>query len=538
MLEIILKLLFFFIILLGNGLIFNHYLSNKNNFNIYEINIYGLIFTGFLSQFLIFIFPLKFFFLYINFFLIILFLYKIKKKNFKRIFDTKLELIFIILFFLLCIVQVYASGFSDDLNHYHGSYIGNTDNSNLIIGMNFLHNHFGFSSIWLILNSYFNFDGIYLQEIHIFNAIIFFSVISFLIKEIFLFEKKNKVDIYILWLSTALIFLIIKFTRLKEFGIDRGGVLVFIFLISIAVRNVKKIENENIFILSLICLFLTLIKITYVFSFIIPIIFIFRNKNFNFLRSKYFLILCFLFIISISKNVLISGCFIYPFEFTCVKDLSWNSEDHFKNLLLDIEASTKNFNQYNGSFIKEEYIKNFSWFKTWINRNYEELLNIVLTSLLVVLSLNIFIKNDKYQKFKIKIDGTTLIFIFLFLLNLIFFIKAPVIRYHQVLFILFAANVSFIFFNPKKFNLKPFSLLICLCLLFNFTKNINRISKENFKNEPLKYIKKIGWYHKPVERKLSNYKYFIGWIEKHPSTHHELENLKYKKFFIFDIIHK
>ena len=163
-------------------------------------------------------------------------------------------------------------------------------------------------------------------------------------------------------------------------------------------------------------MFLTLIKITYVFSFIIPIIFIFRNKNFNFLRSKYFLILCFLFIISISKNVLISGCFIYPFEFTCVKDLSWNSEDHFKNLLLDIEASTKNFNQYNGSFIKEEYIKNFSWFKTWINRNYEELLNIVLTSLLVVLSLNIFIKNDKYQKFKIKIDGTTLIFIFLFLL--------------------------------------------------------------------------------------------------------------------------
>lgn len=537
MLEIILKLLFFFIILLGNGLIFNHYLSNKNNFNIYEINIYGLIFTGFLSQFLIFIFPLKFFFLYINFFLIILFLYKIKKKILREFFDTKLEFIFIILFFLLCIVQVYASGFSDDLNHYHGSYIGNTDNSNLIIGMNFLHNHFGFSSMWLILNSYFNFDGIYLQEIHIFNAIIFFSVISFLIKEIFLCEKKNEIDIYILWLSTALIFLIIKFTRLKEFGIDRGGVLVFIFLISIAIRN-KKVENENIFILSLICLFLTLIKITYVFSFIIPIIFLFRNKNFNFLKSKYFLILCFLFILSISKNVLISGCLFYPFDFTCVKNLSWYSGDHFKNLLLDIEASTKNFNEYKGLLIKEEYIKNFNWFKTWVNRNYEELVNIILTSLLVVLSLNIFIKNNKHQKFEFKIEKKTLIFIFLFLFNLVLFIKAPVIRYHQVLFILFAANISLIFFNPKKFNLKLFSLAICLCLLFNFTKNINRISKENFENDPLKHIKKIGWYHKPVERKLSDFQYFLGWIEKHPSTHHELDKLKYKKFLIFNVIHK
>jgi hypothetical protein len=537
MFEITYKFLFFFIILLGNGLIFSNYLNNKNNFNIFELSIYGLIVTGFLSQFLIFFFPLKSFFLYINFFLIIFFLYKNNKFFSQKIFDTKLELILIIAFFLLCIMQVYASGFSDDLNHYHGSYIGNSDNSNLIIGMNFLHNHFGFSSIWLILNSYYNFDGIYLQEIHVFNAVVFFIIISFLIKEIFLCEKKNKIDIYILWLSISLIFLILKFTRLKEFGIDRGGVLIFIFLISIAIKNIN-VLHKNIFILSLICLFLTLIKIIYVFSFIIPILFFFRNKNYNFFKSRHFFILCFLFILSITKNILISGCFVYPFELTCITNLPWYGETHFENLLLDIEASTKNFNEYNGPFLKEEYVKNFNWFKTWINRNYEELVNIILTSLLVVLLSSIFIKNNSNQRIKTKIENVNLIFIFTFLLNLVLFFKAPVIRYHQILFILFAANISLMFFNPKIFNLKLFSLIICFCLFFNFTKNINRISKENFVNEPLNHIKKIGWYHKPVEKKLSGYKYFIGWIEKHPSTHHELVKLKYKKFFIFDVIYK
>lgn len=539
MFEIIYKFLFFFIILQGNGLIFSIYINNKSsfkNYNIFENSIYGLVVTGFLSQFLIFFFPLKSFFLYINFFIVIILFYKNKEFTLK-IFDTKLELILIILFFLLCILQIYASGFSDDLNHYHGSYIGNTDNSNLIIGMNFLHNHFGFSSIWLILNSYFNFDEIYLQEIHIFNAVIFFSVISFLAKEIFLFEKKNKLDVYILWLSIALLFLILKFTRLKEFGIDKGGVLIFVFLISITIKNIK-VENQNIFILSLVCLFLTLIKIIYLFSFIIPILLLITNKNYNFFKSKYFFILTFLFIVSISKNLLISGCFVYPFEFTCIKNLSWYSGSNFKNLLLDIEASTKNYNEYRGPLTKVEYIKNINWLKTWINRNYEELANIVLTSFLVILLSSIFIKNDNLKKNKTKVKRTTLIFIALFLLNLIFFIKAPVVRYHQLLFILFAANIALIFFDPKIFNLKFFLLTIFFCLLFNFTKNINRISKANFVNEPLKHIKKIGWYHKPVEKKLSDYKYFIGWIEKHPSSNQELIGLRYKKFFIFDVIYK
>jgi hypothetical protein len=59
MFEIIYKFLFFFIILQGNGLIFSIYINNKSsfkNYNIFENGIYGLVVTGFLSQFLIFFF--------------------------------------------------------------------------------------------------------------------------------------------------------------------------------------------------------------------------------------------------------------------------------------------------------------------------------------------------------------------------------------------------------------------------------------------------------------------------------------------------
>ena len=77
MFEIISKFLFFFIILLGNGLIFKNYLNYKNNFNIFEFSIFGLIITGFISQFLIFFFPLKSIFLYVNFLIVFFFYIKI-----------------------------------------------------------------------------------------------------------------------------------------------------------------------------------------------------------------------------------------------------------------------------------------------------------------------------------------------------------------------------------------------------------------------------------------------------------------------------
>ena len=539
MIEITFTFLFFLIVLYGNGLIFSFYF-NKGVYikeNIIFHCILGLIITGFLAQILSFFFPLNTILLFLNFIIVFIFIYKKILFRDKLILKVSLKNILFLFVFFLSIVKIYGSGFSDDLNHYHGSFIGNTDNKKIIIGMNFLHNHFGFNSLWLILNSYFNFDQIYLQQIHIFNSLIFFLVCTFLINEIINYKEKKRIDIYILWCSVAIIFLFLKFTRLKEFGIDRGAVLVFIFLISYTIKYFSN-ENKFIFISSLICLFLTLVKIFYIFSFIIPTLAVINSKNLNFFHSRYFLIISFLFFLSLFKSLLISGCIIYPFEFTCIKSLPWYDAISVNNLILKIEASAKNFNEYTGILHMEEYIKNFNWFQTWFNRNAEELLNITLTSILIVLLTKLFIKNNKNKKLQIKRGKIETIILILFLANLLFFLKSPVIRYHQTLFILLAFNISLLIIRPKIFNFNLFLIFFVISLIFNFSKNINRIKNENFINDPYKHIKEINWYHKPQEKYLGDFKYYIGWIDSHPSTHRPLKGLKHKKIFFTDILYK
>lgn len=538
MIEIILSFLFFSIISYGNGLIFNYYLNKNHIFNkeFFFNSIIGIVITSFLAQILNFFLPLNVTLLYVNFFIVIFFFYKNSIIQFKIYFKFNPTIILIFFLFIISIAKIYASGFSDDLNHYHGSHIGNTDNSNLIIGMNFLHNHFGFSSIWLILNSYYNFDGIYLQQIHILNSLTFFLVNSFLIKEI-INNNKSKNKIYMLWCSIAVVFLLLKFTRLKEFGIDRGAVLIFVFYISYTIKNFSK-DNKFVFILFLISLFLTLIKIFYIFSIIIPMIVIIINKNYKFFKSKYFFILFSLFFISLLKNLIISGCVIYPFKFTCIKLLSWYDAASINTLLLDIEASTKNYIEYNGTLLKQEYVKNFNWVKTWLNRNFEEVRNIILTSFLVIILTKFSFYEEKKNKYISKNKNIKMIFIILLIVNLIFFLKSPVVRYHQTLFILLSINLSFFIIKPKSLKLKSFLTIISICLIFNLSKNINRIKNENFINDPLNHIKKIRWYHEPVEKNLGKFKYYVGWIKAHPSTHHELTNLKHKKLFFFNMIYK
>ena len=133
-------------------------------------------------------------------------------------------------------INIYGSSFSDDLNHYHGGYIGNTDNGNYIIGSNFLHYHYGYSSIWLILHSYLNFNSSLLQDIHILNGLSLFLIVAYLFTENNEKSKYSNSNLLFLISSIFIFFFIIKYTRLKEFGLDRPGILIYCFLIYFAAK--------------------------------------------------------------------------------------------------------------------------------------------------------------------------------------------------------------------------------------------------------------------------------------------------------------
>ena len=167
--SIIIHFFLFLFIVISNGLIFFKLIFFKNlKLNSLETSILGLVATGFLAQLLNFFIPLNDMVIYYNLFINIVVL-TIYRKKIRLNFNKSITLILLAMLFL-SLAQIYSSGFSDDLHHYHGGQIVNSDNSKYIIGINFLHHHYGYGSVWLLLHSYLNFNETFLQNIHVVNA--------------------------------------------------------------------------------------------------------------------------------------------------------------------------------------------------------------------------------------------------------------------------------------------------------------------------------------------------------------------------------
>ena len=541
MLKIILHYLIFLFIIYSNGLLLQRVLINSRtiNLNFFEQSIIGLIGTGFVALFLNFFLPLNDSLIYFNLIISLILIYFLRSKiKFNYSLSSK---IFVLLIFFLSLINIYGSSFSDDLNHYHGGYIGNTDNGNYIIGSNFLHYHYGYSSIWLILHSYLNFNSSLLQDIHILNGLSLFLIVAYLFTENNEKSKYSNSNLLFLISSIFIFFFIIKYTRLKEFGLDRPGVLIYCFLIYFAakyqylLKENLKVRDIFLFLILLMCLFVASIKIFFLSCFLIPLILIIQSKSYNFLFSKLLFIFYLLSLCYFLKNILINGCLVYPFEFTCFSNLSWNSKEIASNLLLGTEAMSKSYNEYRGSLSASEYVNNFNWLKTWAVRNFEEFNNYIFTIILVLL---LFFVSNRTKKNKAKFEQFEILILLLFIINIIIFVKSPVFRFHHMLFVLF--GLSLVILSKRLFLKKEFffKTIVILILIFNFGKNFQRIYQANFYNNPYEHIKKIEWYRTPVEKKLGSFIYFNGWIDAYPVGNMDLSEFKHKKKLWFDIIYQ
>ena len=106
--------------------------------------------TIIVAQFLNFLIPLNDYLIILNIFLLLLYLIFFHK-NFK--INQKIDFKILLILLILSFANIFGSDFSDDLNHYHYSFISNADTSNFIWGQNLLHPLYGTSSSWLIEKS-------------------------------------------------------------------------------------------------------------------------------------------------------------------------------------------------------------------------------------------------------------------------------------------------------------------------------------------------------------------------------------------------
>ena len=531
-----------------NGKIFlNIFCNNLNKLNDFEKTIFGLIITGFISQIINFFLPLSNLIIYFNILIISLYilLELIKNKKFEYLF-TYIS----IPIFLLIFTNIYGSLFSDDLHHYHLGSIINSDNHNYIVGLNSLHSLYGFSSVWLSLHSYLNFDYSRLQDIHILNGIILFLFLSFLFFEIIKTIKEKNETPYLPILLFFLLFVLTKYTRLKEFGIDRPAFLVFFYIILFYFKfvifnfsdQISEKYRENIFLLLLfMTTFIFFIKLVFIFSLILPITYFFTIKKKLLIFKNPLTYLIFLIYVSyFLKNLIVSGCLIYPVQFLCFANLPWHEMENIKNLNFNTEVFNKSFFQYSGSLTQAEYVKHFNWLKSWFDRNSQELFELLalLGSIFLITLLNF--KKSVHQSYKAKKIELFSLGLICFFSLLLLFLKTPVIRMSHHIFVLFFFILFLTNFNQRYslINKKLFFSLIFIFFTFNVSKNLIRIDNKDFVNDPIYVLKKAGFYSKPIKKNLNGFVYYQGWIDGHPIGNANLDNYNYKKWFIFDIISK
>ncbi len=543
---IISHFILFLLIIFANGKFFiNSFGLKKLNYDFFKTSLLGLIFTTFFAQIINFVIPLNNYVIYFNaLFALIVLLLTTKNSDFFYIRKLVLKCVF---FLILILVAIYGSGFSDDINHYHYGFIHNSDVSNYIVGLSHLNPMYGLSSIWLTSHSYFNFDEYRLQDIHILNGILYFLFLSYFFSEITGVINKKRISIYSCIVFSIIIFVLLKYTRLKEFGVDRSGFLIFYFYLLIFLKNFifdfeKKNISETILILTYLSLFLIFFKITFLFTAFIPLYCIIKYKKYKLMTNLKFLPIYFIFFSYILKNIFFTGCLIFPIPETCFDFLNWNNKIQAENQLFLSEVLNKSWWTYKGNLNELEYVKNFNWFKTWFVRHSVEIFEFTATALIIlIISLAVY-KNSKkkYSKVIIKknYELSKIIFILLIFVIYIFISKNPVIRMNHFIFIMLILLLILLF--KRKFYVIPkknmIYLVIFLSLTFNFSKNILRISESNFVNNPkiiLKY--KISIQN---EKQLGEFKYYLGWYGNAPVGNKSLDNYKYKKYLNFHIIHK
>lgn len=540
--TIVLNFLIFLFLSFFNGKIFFHFFKEKINFNFFEISFLGIIVTGLCAQFINIFSPLNNIILFINFVLIAIYIFYYKLFEFK--FNKEIFYISILIFPFV-FLNIWASDFSDDLNHYHHSFILNSDYYKNIIGYNFLHNHYGLSSIWLITQAYFNFDYSRLQDIHNLNGLIYFLFLCTYLVYIRDLLNKKKINFFESVIFATFFFVILKYTRLKEFGIDRPGYLIFFFSLYLLIKYDLLFKKELSFqhlSLFLCIIFLIFNKIIFLFFIIYLIYILIFTNNLNFLKINYFY---FFFIISIgffTKNIMYTGCLVYPVDFLCFQSLPWTDIKYIKNFILNVESFIKGYHLYSGELDQISFSKNLNWLDhAWINRNKIELVELYAT-IFLSFSLIFFSSNKiKDNDNKAKMLKNIFILIIIFIPSFLLMMKSPAIRMnHHIFFITLIIFFSFFYLNYfLKIKKEFLVLIIILTFIFNITKNVSRIYK-NPSNNHLEKLKKRGWYGSSKRLSLDNFIYYYGWYDAAPSANNNLgnKNLKHKRIYFYDIIYK
>lgn len=484
MFTVILNSLFISLLFTPFGFILTN--KNKKNLDYYSTQLlYGLVILSFIALFLNFFFPLN---KNLNTFVLIIpliFLIKKREVYFNFQFITFLFLSTVLISVLILESNVYRP----DAGLYHLPYIKILNDEKIIFGLSNLHFRYAHISIMQYLaaisnNLIFTNNGIVFAQ-----ALVASTVIINFTYKIYIFNKKRNYSFYFFYLIGSLIFISYKMNRYSEYGNDAPSHFLLFFLISeiLSLKDHKAKDICNNFIL---IVFIIFNKITLLMCLFLGLISLNKSKILEIFKlGRFYFLLIFTFL-WLTKNIIVSGCLLYPVKSLCFENLLWSNIKQVELVSVENESWTKDWpnyvkiqNQSNEKIISnKDYSKNFYWLPYWSNGHLDKIIKILLPYFLFLLLLIIILKiyDSSKKKFIVKKKYLYLIII-MFLASIFWFIKVPVYRYGYSYFIslisLLFAYTCMHFSNSKNSVNVLFNYLLIFCIFILISKNILRIQK-------------------------------------------------------------
>lgn len=300
-------------------------------------------------------------------------------------------------FFLLSISS-YSANLGYDAGLYHLASQLWIKTQKINIGIANFHHRLGFSSIYEYISSnfWFNDNLIFLHFINlIFIVQLFLNLVDY-------FYKSTNSNLKLVTL------LVLIYCFLDNFGFNGGkngfieieGVTKFdtpfgiVFAISMFLMFYIFINNslkkEEIYLLMLMIIFSIQIRPTGLLL-LIPfflMIYMFKNKTkfslVNNLASKLSALVLILWMI---KNIILSGCGIFPIEILCIDNLKWYQAGYANSITKDIGNSLR-------AYSLDQNV--FDWYIEWSNKffwNQSTMLNFIISISVLIIFIKLIGKN-------------------------------------------------------------------------------------------------------------------------------------------------
>ncbi len=450
----------FILFMFFRGLIVIYKLYNKKNFVVDELKIFNiplyifyqvlaLFIIGNLTIFLNFFFPLKnlqaFYFALV---IVIVFFNSFEKFNFK---DPYFLFISLIIVPAILSVSSYGLKLHFDAIDYHLNFQYWIRESKAVFGLSNLYIGYGWSTIYdYILSNFWLADNFIF--LHFVNLIFFSLFYSFLIYNL-IFSENQFLKIISMNLTI--------FGLLDNFGIGGGangflniqmiskpdlstGVLFFICFVLFLNDYVKdEYKISNFIFLSALSLFAFQIKIVSASLVVLLIIYLYKILpiyKLSLVIRKLGLLFLF-FLIYLIKNIIISGCIIFPVSFTCFETFYWTDK---------FTVSSFSSGVSNGNFALTSFQDINIWFNSWINHayNFQVFTNFLLSFSIILLFNRVFF----VQRSSISRNKATFVYTYCLFLIAAFFVTGPTVRYGYGLFIAIIGVISLKRFDYKYKN--------------------------------------------------------------------------------------